>query len=311
MKTIKHSLLASLCLAPLAACGGGDGGVASTPTPTTPVATNNETVSNLVASQTFDTTSTTVTATFTDPNDAPSNVTTNQSSGFGSGVTLAYDASARSYTVTVNQGGISDTMTYTASHLDNDPPSGFVEYERDATNGDDTTLLLRRAGTGGSNLSYVNYGLWEREVDQTGNSDLERWAMFVYGLRTTASQLPTTGTASYSGTLDGLWTTATASYRLSGTSALTANFAGNTVSGTLTATGTNRETGAVTAMDTLTGSASITRADASFAGALTGASGFAGTWNGGFFGPAATEAGGTFSVSRGSEQATGVFIAGQ
>jgi hypothetical protein len=63
MNNLKQHLLASLCLAPLAACGGGDGGISSRPTPTTPVATTNETLSNLVASQTFDTASTTLTAT--------------------------------------------------------------------------------------------------------------------------------------------------------------------------------------------------------------------------------------------------------
>jgi len=304
--------LAALCLIPLSACGGsGSEGVATTPAP--PVATTNETLTNLVASQSFDTASTTLTATFTDPRDVPSNVTTSQSGGFGNGVSLSYDATNRSYTIAINQGGISESMTYAASHLDDDPARGFIEYERDAANGDDTTLLLRRTGSAnnGTSLSYLSYGLWEREIDQAGNSDLERWAMFVYGLRTTASQLPTSGTARYAGTLDGLWTTAGASYRLSGTSALTADFASNSVTGTLSATGTDRETGAVVAMDTLSGSASISRADASFAGSLAGRNGFAGAFNGGFFGPGATEAGGTFSVSRGTEQATGVFVAGQ
>lgn len=40
------------------------------------------------------------------------------------------------------------------------------------------------------------------------------------------------------------------------------------------------------------------------ANADAGTSGFVGSWNGGFFGPKATEAGGTFPVSRGTEQAT-------
>lgn len=312
MPNIVRPSLAALCLIPLAACGGGGSeGVSATGAP--PVAATNDSLSNLVASQTFDTASATLTATFTDPNDVPSAVTTSQSNGFGNGVGLSYDANSKSYTISINQGGISDSMTYSATNLDDDPARGFIEYDRDASNGDDTTLLLRRTGSAnnGTNLSYLSYGLWERDIDQPGNSDLERWAMFVYGLRTTASQLPTSGTARYAGTLDGLWTTAGASYRLSGTSALTADFANNSVSGTLTAIGTDRETGAATAMDTLTGTGSISRADASFAGSLVGSNGFSGAFNGGFFGPKATEAGGTFSVSRGTEKATGVFVAGQ
>lgn len=312
MKSFTRGPVMALCLLSLPACGGGGGGdVASTPLP--PAATAGEAVAGQGASQSFDTASATLTGTFTDPRDVPSGITTSQSNGFGSGVTLSYDAAGKSYTISINQGGISDRMTYSARHLDNDPAPGFAEYEQDAANGDDTTLLLRRTGTGngGSGLSYLSYGLWERETDQAGNSDLERWAMFVYGLRTTASQLPASGTARYTGTLDGLWTTDSASYRLSGTSALTADFANNSVSGTLTATGTDRATGARTAMDILTGTASISRSDASFSGSMTGNGGFAGSWNGGFFGPAATEAGGTFTVSRGAERASGVFVAGQ
>ncbi|WP_143560248.1 hypothetical protein [Sphingobium sp. IP1] len=172
--------LAALCLVPLSACGGsGSEGGATTPAP--PVATTNETLTNLVASQSFDTASTTLTATFTDPRDVPSNVTTSQSGGFANGVSLSYDATKRTYTIAINQGGISESMTYAASHLDDDPARRFIEYERDAANGDDTTLLLRRTGSAnnGTSLSYLSYGLWEREIDQAGNSDLERWAMFV------------------------------------------------------------------------------------------------------------------------------------
>ncbi len=303
------NVLLPLCLAPLAACGGGGDDVAGIPRP--PAGTVSEALPGLTGSQSFETASTTLTGTFSGPAETPSNVSTSQSGGFGNGVTLSYDANARSYTVNVNQGGISDSITYRASDIDDDPARGFIEYERDAANGDDTELTLRRPGAGGSNLSYVNYGLWEREVDQPGDADIERWAMFVYGVRTTAAQLPTTGTASYSGTLDGLWTTATASYRLSGTSALTANFGAGSVSGTLTASGRDRETGAVVTMDTLTGNGAISRADATFAGGLAGTNGFSGTWNGGFFGSSAQEVGGTFRVTRPGEQATGVFIGGQ
>jgi len=301
--------LLPLCLASLAACGGGGDDVAGIPRP--PAGSSGEALPGLTGSQNFETASATLTGTFTGPAETPSGVTTSQSSGFGNGVTLAYDAAARSYTVNVNQGGIADSITYRAGDLDDDPAAGFIEYERDAANGDDTELTLRRPGTGGSNLSYVSYGLWEREVDQPGDADLERWAMFVYGVRTTAAQLPTSGTANYSGTLDGLWTSGTASYRLSGTSALTADFGAGSVSGTLTASGRDRETGAVVAMDTLTGTGAISRADATFAGELTGTNGFSGTWNGGFFGASAQEVGGTFLVTRSGESATGVFIGGQ
>lgn len=359
MRRFGPTLIASLCILPLAACGGSDGGIASTPAPPpaanagnagagsnsgsgtgstsgtnagsgsssgtnagagagsnsggngTPSPAANQMISNLVATEQFGTASATLTGTFTDPADVPSNVNTSVSNGVGQAVTLSYDALNLSYTISINQGGISDQMTYGANHRDNDPPSGFIEYERDAANGDDTTLLLRRAGAGGTNLSYVNYGLWERDIDLAGNSDLERWAMFVYGLRTSGGQLPVSGTASYRGTLDGLWTTALASYRLSGASEFTADFAANSLRGTLTATGRDRENGAMLAMDTLTGTASISRADATFAGGLTGSGGFAGNWVGGFFGPGASEVGGSFSVSRGAERAAGVFVAGK
>lgn len=45
-----------------------------------------------------------------------------------------------------------------------------------------------------------------------------------------------------------------------------------------TASGHNRETGVVVAMDTLTGIAAISRADTTFAGGIAGTNGFSGTW---------------------------------
>lgn len=158
---------AALCLVPLSACGGsGSAGGATIPAP--PAPTTNETSTNLVASQSFDTASTTLTATFTDPRDVLANVTTSQSGGFANGVSLSYDATKRTYAIAINQGGISESMTYAASHLDDDPARRFIEYERDAANGDDTTLLLRRTGSAnnGTSLSYLSYGLWECEIDQ-------------------------------------------------------------------------------------------------------------------------------------------------
>ncbi|SFR96566.1 transferrin-binding protein-like solute binding protein [Sphingomonas jatrophae] len=297
----------------LSACGGGGDGINSVGTnpAAPPAAAGNETLTNLVASQTFDTASTTLTGTFTDPRDVPSGVTTSQSAGFGKGVSLSYDAAAKSYTISINQGGIADSVSYTEAQLDKDPARGFTEYERHAANGDDTELTLRTAGSAGSNLSYVSYGLWERDVDQPGDADVERWATFVYGLRTPGTALPTTGSASYTGSVDGLWTSATASYRLSGTAAITANFAGNQVNGTLDISGRDRETNAVVAMDRLTGAAALNRTDASFAGTVAGANGFAGNWQGGLFGPGAQEVGGTFSVSRGADEAVGVFVGGR
>jgi len=56
----------------------------------------------------------------TDPRDVPSNVATSQSNGFGNGVALAYDASSPSDTISINQGGISDSVTYSSKHLDNE-----------------------------------------------------------------------------------------------------------------------------------------------------------------------------------------------
>lgn len=313
---LASSLTIFALLPALVACGGGGG--SSTPLNITPGALSDagrapaEAAGNLVSTAAGETQSVTLTGTFADPNDVPSNTTTSQSTGIGNGVSLVYDSASRSYTITLNQGGISDSMTYRDSDRDRTPDrAGFVEYERDAAGGDDTELFLRVPGAAGSNLSYVGYGIWNRESDQSGNTDFERWAMFVFGQRTLDSDVPTSGTARYNGTLDGLWTSASASYRLSGSAQLTADFGAGQVAGTLDINGRNRETGQTIAMDRLSGTAALDRGTAAFAGTMTGNSGFSGSWGGAFFGPQARETGGTFAVTRGAEKAVGVFTAGQ
>lgn len=309
----KHLVQATLsltALCTLAACGGSDGGVNSASSLSADAASR--AVADLSRSGSADTMGVTLSGTFTDPRDVPSGVAASQSSGFGSGITLSYDADTRSYTIQLDQGGISESMTYRPQDRDTTPDrAGFIEFERDAAGGDDTDLLLRIPGAGNSNLSHVSYGIWNRETDLPGDADRERWAMFVFGQRTAAGDLPVSGTARYSGSVDGLWTSATASYRLSGSAQLLADFGAGSVSGTLDISGRDRETGTSVAMDRLAGTAALDRAGATFAGSVTGEQGFAGNWNGAFFGPGAAEVGGTFAVTRGGEQAVGVFTAGR
>lgn len=61
-------------------------------------------------------------------------------------------------------------------------------------------------------------------------------------------------------------------------------------------TGTNVLNGTTRAFGLLNGSGTIA-SDASFTGTLNGGAGYSGTINGLFFGPAAAEMGGAFSVS--------------
>lgn len=292
----------------LTACGGAGSSIQSASS--TPDANTQAVASLATGSET--TNATTLTGTFTDPDDRPSNVVTAQTTGAAPGVTLSYDSATRSYTIRIAQGGVNETITYGPGERDRTPDRpGFIEFERRLANGTDADLLLRVPGSAGSNLSHVGYGIWDSDQNVSTTADLERWAFFVFGQRTPASDVPTSGTATYNGTVDGLWTSATASYLLSGSAQLLADFAAGTVRGDLNISGRNRETNLTTAMDRLAGTAALNRARGEFSGNLTGTSGFAGTWNGTFFGPRAREAGGTFSVTRGAEAAVGVFTAGQ
>lgn len=198
---LRGAMLAASSLA-LAACGDGGGGIASTGTPPTPPATYAK-IADMTGNRTFQTGGVTYNA-------DPLRLMDGTTQQFGSGVTVAYNASADSYTVTAPAGpavifflsGTSPTttsfsgMTQTFGPADLQPanpslPNGVTYVKVDGTARHQLTLI---APGGSVPLSYTTLGTWST-VEIGSNSGTFRIA--VGGSPTLASDMPKNGSASY------------------------------------------------------------------------------------------------------------------
>jgi hypothetical protein len=298
-KILAATLFLSL---PLAACGGGGGGKDMTTPP--PSGSSNSKLTDLKVSETFSTTAGTMSGRFTGASTVE-NVTSAQG-GLGNDVTVAYNADNGSYTVSVNQAGINSSMAFAPADLNTSSSTANV-YEFDRTvNGDPQTFLLYVPGNPASGLSYVTYGAWQHSHQGTSTQDFET-SFFVFGIRTPTDDMPRTGSATYGTVVDGFWADSTGLSALNGAGNVTADFGSGQVNGSFAIGGVNVNTRAARNLDTFTGTGSIS--GNTFSGSFNGTgSNYKGDWDGGFFGPAAEELGGTFRVTDGGNQAVGVFV---
>lgn len=148
--------------------------------------------------------------------------------------------------------------------------------------------------------SYLSWGVWSTEVANQTVMDGSSW---IAGTLTSNINMPTTGTASYAGMVQGVAYESGQLKSLNGTTSLNADFAANTVSGSLTVNYANA--GGVYASTNLSG-VSITGNQ--FGGGLTGSGVNNGTIDGAFFGTSASEVGGKWQLDKtNGSKATGVF----
>jgi hypothetical protein len=217
-------------------------------------------------------------------------------------VSLAYDAATGGYTVKDASGAsVSFVPTDKVAGQSNASVTTFAKASGADT---DDQLTLFNPGTGNPTLklSYVSYGAWQHAVKNGAAIDFSQ-QFFVYGIRQAANQ-PSTGSASYTTAVDGIWSTANGLYKLAGDSDFTANFTNMTVSTTLDLQGTNASAAVPDVKDLgrFVGSGSIAAMGGGFSGTLThqGTDAFGntlnGTFAGAFFGPHGEEMGYTFSL---------------
>ena len=305
-------VMAALPAMLLSACGGGStggGSVATSPPPPAPAPTNS-TMTNLTVSETFQTASGSTSGNINAITGIPSGFTSAQSA-FGSGVTVAYNASSDSYTVQVNQAGITASSTFGPAQFNTVDSDQYVDiYDRDI--GDESQqFLLYRGESSGFTLTYVTFGYWLRGRPASGSSLDLATSFFVAGIRTAATSMPSTGTASYEVGAVGLWTDSLEVDILQGTATLSANFGTGSLSGTFDMSGVPVLAGGLRPFDLVSASASIS--GNTFSGSMNGlSSGYTGTWSGGFFGPNAAEIGGSFRLTNSfGGQAVGAFAGAQ
>ena len=230
-------------------------------------------------------------------------------SGSGSTITISTDANDHisQVAIAVSTGGVIFNATYPASSFfqtANSPISlaafaGVLE-----TIGNDPTgtsgFLLEGSN---ENLNYATFGAWMAN-DGGGNG---RLGVIAGGSQTVT--MPTSGSATYTGTTIGVGSNGNAPFALEGNAQILANFGTGSVTTTFSGLTTqDLNTNAIGSLATQTGSGTI--AGNKYSTAISGG-GLSGTANGTFYGPSAAETAGVWKVSGSSINAMGSFGAHQ
>jgi hypothetical protein len=225
--------------------------------------------------------------------------------GFGEGVSLAYDATTGSYTVSDANGASASFLPETRSPGES---TTTVSVYNTGSSGTLDKLALFNPGAGNPSLqlSYVSYGAWRHSVSNGTGID-HSFQYFVYGIRQDANQ-PSTGSGSYAIQVDGTWSNPDGIYLLSspsGSSTFTADFSNKTVTTTLQLRGTNSTApgGGIKSLGRFDGTGTIAALGGGFSGSFTqsGTDGngnvYTGGFAGAFFGPHGEEMGYTFQLT--------------
>jgi hypothetical protein len=310
---VKRSLVVlavgASCIA-LAGCGGssGSGGVASTPTPTPtppPPPPANSSITGLVASQTFSTDASTTNVAI----DLASQ-TTRAATASGATISVAYDASAKSYTVTAS----GRSATFAPADVQSSA-GGETRYAHMATYPRDYLTIVTTPYTGTTSNRYVALGYWQRN-DVSGGSQSTSFDAFTFGLDTPAASVPRTGSASWTTDVFGLYTVPGQTPRtIQGSGDFTVNFAKALFTTTTYVTQYDFLTGAsiigggvsVVAQGTI-GSGNGFSGNLSYGG--TGGA-VSGTINGRFYGPNGEEIGAAFHADNAAGATLNGALTGQ
>lgn len=292
----------------LAACGGGSPVLSTptptpTPTPSTPAPTN-DTLVNLQYSQSFEGTAAINPFTVSRPSGAASG----GSNRINRSISVRYDAASRAYTVVHSD---AETGTFTQANRNAAESTNVVTvYEK--TSGNKTEqLALNNPGPANSEiaLTYVTYGGWQAITDLGASLDVKT-SFFVFGIPTTAAQLPKTGSATYQTLMTGQYADGNGVYVLGGSSSFAADFAAGTVSFGMDPLGQNVVDGSILNFGPVSGTGTINGLTSGF----DASSGLrpAGTYSvdmiGRFFGPAAAEMGASFLLRGDSGYGNGVIV---
>lgn len=290
-----RGLALAACL-PLAACGGGGDHPAATPAPPAAPASYDR-FDTLNRDVTLATGSTAVGYSYsTTSGNRPGSVARDAKGGFGDGgVTISYDAASRTYTLHDGANAISYAPADRQPAAPGADPTPFDSYRHTSGSVTDTVYAYRAgsAATPFPQLSYTTFVVANRQTvtSLSGISDANIDSRTVYaigGFETVRSDLPRTGTASYTTFLAGAQVDSRRD--VAGTATATADFGAATLNTTLALTAGGQPIGS------FAGTAAIDAATPHFRGDLAAGGATQGSFSGSFFGPQAAELGYTFRV---------------
>lgn len=287
--------LAIIAVLILAGCGGaGNDQVASTPAPmptSTPAVTTS--LAKLVASQSFGNVAAGLTATI----DATSGKTT-AGTAAADQLTFSYDLPSNTYTVAVNGRSQSFAPSSQASAANG---VGVYSVANGATTDRLTLEFASLSGYAAASPQYSGLGYWQHTVGSAA-SNAVNVDFFIFGLPSSAAQVPRTGQAAYATSVYGLVNVPGQDTRfIQGSGRMDVDFA----DGVFTTSASASETGIVDQSNygtgaTLSGSGTLSASANAFSGTVTYtglAAKASGTLQGQFFGPKAQELGAAFSAA--------------
>ena len=221
------------------------------------------------------------------------------------GTKVVYDSATGTYTVR-DTGSTSKTSTFTTANSTVTNDGTYTTYSK---SGGETFKVLNPGALG---LTYVRYGKWRR-TGITGNYFKNNDTYVVFGTPTTRSQMPRTGSASYSTTYDGTFLNKDGLYSVAGTGTIDAFFGSNSLNFTATLAGTSEGAGPAINFGSFAGSGTISSRGSTFQcnDGSYNAEGYALSIRGGFYGPAADEVGGNFTLTGNrthNGSGTGAFV---
>lgn len=179
---IGYNAAGIMALMLLSACGGGSGGVNSTPT----APTANATLTDLRVSQSFTNDAATLTGTW----DLPTGTAIDGSSKRDD-MSIRYDAAAGTYTLTA---GASSEVFGAADIFSQDAYD--TAYRRTNGSGNEYLTLVKQPYTNTAGNQYVAMGFWQSNTRENDRQPT-RFTSFTYGLPTASGMVPRSGSAAY------------------------------------------------------------------------------------------------------------------
>jgi hypothetical protein len=266
--------------------GCGDGGVNSTPAPPA-----YKTLDQLTGNQTFQTGGTH----YQNPGTGLTGLGTD---AFGHGLVIDYNDAAGTFTLTAPDG---TNGTFTQADFVATQSTATTRVFQKSTPTGGQSLSLSRPLVGGVQLSYLEIG----SFTDVNAGRVKGWSA-VGGVPTIASDLPKTGTATYTTgvggvVINGSGVNPTDPAANSGT--FSANFATGAITTSVHLVGAATSPGGVVDYGAFNGTGTIASGSPGFTGSFTGTTGAG--FSGAFFGPQAAEMGYTFNFVAGANTVFG------
>lgn len=291
MRILQSGALA-LTAAILAACGGGGGG-GNGGDPGLPLTPTNSLITDLRVDQTF-----TGPAATSDSMFNTVSGTTVSSGGAPATLSVAYNAAAKSYTLTLP----GRSQTFSNADVVSTSVPGETRFLKAGAAGNDRLTLVTTPYSGNTPNRYVGLGIWQQSSSNAGRQN-DKFATFVYGLNTPVAAMPRTGRANFA--IDVFALSTVPGFEpsvLQGEGRFDVDFLAGVFSTQtyLTETGLITGSGVVGGGIELIGAGLVSSGEPTFSGNVTFGSRNAklsGSLSGRFYGPGAEELGASFSAT--------------